>query len=138
MSASDKDGPGPTIVISGLGGPLAGAGSSERRTADRIAYEVDAEVTQGENVVKAKTENVSASGVFLSVPHLLLVGSRVRVRFKMPAGDFEAGATIVRIRPTSERGPGVGLMFHELTDENRARLEAMCPPVKAVVRHGPG
>ncbi|MBK6690895.1 MAG: PilZ domain-containing protein [Myxococcales bacterium] len=118
--------------------PRIVVGGSERRTADRIAYEVDAELRVGTNIVHARTENVSASGVFLSVPSLLIVGSRVNVRFALPAGSFEADSTVVRLRPTGERGPGVGLMFHDVPSEFRMRLDMMCPPAKAIVRDGPG
>lgn len=131
----EKSGPlGPTIVIGGIGG------GAERRAADRITYEVDAHVRIGDSEVVAKTENVSASGCFLGVPSLLAVGSKVHVRFTLPAGDFEADATIVRIRPTTpEKGPGVGLMFHDVAPECRARLDQFCPPPKPlVVRHSPG
>lgn len=110
-----------------------------RRAADRIAYEVDAHLRQGDNVVIARTENVSASGVFLTVPTLLAVGSRLHVRFMLPAGEFEAEATIVRMRPTTgERGPGVGLMFHELTPQSQTMLNTFCPPANPIVRDGPG
>lgn len=131
-----KSGPiGPTIVIGGGIG-----GGSERRAADRITYEVEAHVRVGDGEVIAKTENVSASGVFLTVPSLLVVGSKVHVRFVLPAGEFASDATIVRIRPTTpEKGPGVGLMFHEVAPEYRARLDQFCPPPKPlVVRHSPG
>jgi hypothetical protein len=123
----------------GLTGPTIVLGGADRRAADRITYNVEAHLRQGENVVVARTENVSASGVFLGVPSLLAVGSRVHVRFALPAGEFEAHATIVRMRPTTgERGPGIGLMFHELSPEHQARLDAFCPPAKPIVRHGPG
>jgi hypothetical protein len=129
---SDQERPsGPKIIV---GDPLG----SDRRTADRIVYEVEAHITHGDNVVAAKTENVSASGAFLGVPALLPVGSRIRLKFKLPAGDFEAAATIVRIRPTSDRGPGIGVMFHDVLPEHRAHLDALCPPAKPIVRHGPG
>lgn len=126
----DAKGLGPTIVV---------GAKPERRAADRIAYEVDAHLRHGEVTVVARTENVSASGVFLTVPSPLAVGGRVHVRFTLPAGEFDADATIVRMRPTTgDRGPGVGLMFHELTPHCQAVLNAFCPPVAAIVRDGPG
>ncbi len=130
MTGSEKGGPtGPTLIVGGGG---------ERRTAERIVHEVDAEIVTADSTVNARTENVSASGVFISVPHLLPVGSRVRVRFRLPAGEFEAGATIVRIRPTGDRGPGIGLVFHDVSEDHRMRLEQYCPPAAPILRHGPG
>ena len=99
--------------------PRIVVGGSERRTADRVAYEVDAELRVGTNIVHARTENVSASGVFLSVPSLLIVGSRVNVRFALPAGSFEADSTVVRLRPTGERGPGAVSYTHLTLPTNR-------------------
>lgn len=125
----DKGPSGPTIII----------GGEDRRAADRVGYEVEAHLKQGDHEIVGHTENVSASGAFFSVPTPMAVGSRVHVRFKLPAGDFEASGTIVRMRPSSgAKGPGVGVMFHEVIGDHRARLDAFCPPAKPIVRHSPG
>ncbi|MFO0672286.1 MAG: PilZ domain-containing protein [Polyangiaceae bacterium] len=128
-----SDDKGPVIVVTGLGG------GADRRAADRITHEVEAELRVGDHVIMATTENVSASGAFLTVPSPMAVGTRLHLKFQLPGGAFEAWATIMRIRPTApDRGPGIGVMFHEVPATSRVILDAFCPPVRPIVRHGPG
>lgn len=132
---------GPTFNVVSIGAINSLGNGAERRAADRLVHVAEARIEIGDSVVMGRTENVSASGAFLSVPSVLPVGSRIHLSFQLPAGAFEANATVVRIRSVADggaRGAGVGVMFHEVGPESRARLDAFVPPAKAIVRHGPG
>lgn len=100
--------------------------SAERRGMRRVPVETRALLHVRGAILDGIAEDLSETGVFVRISRLLSAGTRVRVRFLLPTGRFEAGATVVRFRLNDPRGPGVGLQFHDMKQEDAARLAAYC------------
>jgi hypothetical protein len=100
--------------------------AAERRSNRRVPLVTRAIVHVRGALLDGVVEDVSETGVFVRLVRLLSAGTRVRVRFLLPEGRFEAGATVVRFRLNDPRGPGVGLHFHDVAAEDAARLAAYC------------
>jgi type IV pilus assembly protein PilZ len=104
------------------------ASASNRRLHDRIdvAWDVDCETE--DTFLYASIRNVSELGIFVMTREPLEVGTRLMLRFSTPeaesAFDLEGAVQWVNpVRVLSEnRNPGMGILFVNITPEDRERL----------------
>src|SRR5262245_17746336 len=69
--------------------------------------------------VETQLVNVSRSGMFLSTPHLLAIGTTVEFQFSLDDGVVVLRGTAEVVRRTETGEPGMGLRFAAL-DEARS------------------
>jgi uncharacterized protein (TIGR02266 family) len=97
----------------------------ERRAERRVPLDLWVEEEKGAELYFRRTGNVSLGGVFFeqSIPHAH--GTRVRLRFALPAEGppLQVAAEIVNT-PVSKDGLGMGLRFVDLSDDDRKTLQA--------------
>ena len=99
----------------------------ERRISIRVPLEVDVTITSGVQEIKGITQNISATGLFLTTMRVLPVGTSIRIKFALPAGTVIARGTVSRIRHASDgMTPGLAVIFSELDKLDRALIASYC------------
>ena len=104
------------------------ASASNRRLSDRIdvSWEVDCETE--DTFLYASIRNVSELGIFVLTREPLEVGTEVMLRFSPPGADapFDLKGAVQWINPvralSDNRNPGMGILFVDITPEDRERL----------------
>lgn len=103
------------------------SGASNRRESQRIdvAWDVDCETE--DTFLYASIRNVSALGIFVQTLEPLEVGTLVTLRFSAPdsEGAFALKGAVQWINPVrvlGNRNPGMGILFVDITAEDRERL----------------
>lgn len=103
------------------------ADPSNRRESERVdvAWDVDCETE--DTFLYASIRNVSELGIFVQTREPLEVGTRVLLRFSPPgsgAGFALQGAVqwINPVRVVDNKNPGMGILFVDITPEDRERL----------------
>ena len=92
----------------------------DRRGARRIFYMCDVECDSGApDPLTPRMRDLSATGAFIESETSVPLGTRLTLRFTVPAGELSLPADVVRHKP-----PGMGVRFSALTDAQRAALEA--------------
>jgi type IV pilus assembly protein PilZ len=103
------------------------ADPSNRRETERVdvAWDVDCETE--DTFLYASIRNVSELGIFVQTREPLEVGTRVLLRFSAPGSDgaFALHGAVQWINPVrmvDNRNPGMGILFVDITPEDRERL----------------
>jgi len=104
------------------------ASASNRRQHDRIdvAWDVDCETE--DTFLYASIRNVSELGIFVMTREPLEVGTRLMLRFSTPEAEsaFDLEGTVQWVNPvrvlSENRNPGMGILFVNITPEDRERL----------------
>jgi uncharacterized protein (TIGR02266 family) len=104
------------------------ASASNRRQHDRIdvAWDVDCETE--DTFLYASIRNVSELGIFVMTREPLEVGTRMMLRFSPPGAEdaFDLEGTVQWVNPvrvlSDNRNPGMGILFVDITAEDRERL----------------
>ena len=104
------------------------ASASNRRQHDRIdvAWDVDCETE--DTFLYASIRNVSELGIFVMTREPLEVGTRLMLRFSSPEAEspFDLEGTVQWVNPvrvlSENRNPGMGILFVNITPEDRERL----------------
>jgi type IV pilus assembly protein PilZ len=104
------------------------ASAANRRLSDRIdvSWEVDCETE--DTFLYASIRNVSELGIFVLTREPLEVGTEVMLRFSPPGADapFDLKGAVQWINPvralSDNRNPGMGILFVDITPEDRERL----------------
>src|SRR6187431_1039959 len=104
------------------------ASASNRRQHDRIdvAWDVDCETE--DTFLYASIKNVSELGIFVLTREPLDIGTRIMLRFSPPGSDtpFDLQGTVQWVNPvrvlSENRNPGMGILFVDITPEDRERL----------------
>ena len=104
------------------------ASASNRRLSDRIdvSWEVDCETE--DTFLYASIRNVSELGIFVLTREPLEVGTEVMLRFSPPGSGapFDLKGAVQWINPvrvlSDNRNPGMGILFVDITPEDRERL----------------
>jgi type IV pilus assembly protein PilZ len=107
------------------------ASASNRRQHDRIdvAWEVDCETD--DTFLYASIRNVSELGIFVLTREPLDVGTPLTLRFAPPGSDtpFDLEGTVQWVNPvrvlSDNRNPGMGILFVNITADDRERLVSM-------------
>ncbi len=103
---------------------------SERRSDRRLPIRVLVEYECVEDFLVDFTANISIGGMFIKTDKPLAVGTRFRLRFKLPDDD-EPIDTVAEVRwvlPPEEAGPmaaGMGICFEDLSAGDRKKVEKL-------------
>jgi type IV pilus assembly protein PilZ len=106
----------------------SGDSGANRREFQRIdvAWDVDCETE--DTFLYASIRNVSALGIFVQTLEPLEVGTLITLRFSPPGSEGAAFALkgavqwINPVRVLGNRNPGMGILFVDITAEDRERL----------------
>ena len=106
------------------------ASASNRRQHDRIDVSWDVDCETEDTFLYASIKNVSELGIFVLTREPLEVGTRIMLRFSPPGSDepFDLQGTVQWVNPvrvlSENRNPGMGILFVDITPEDRERLVA--------------
>jgi type IV pilus assembly protein PilZ len=106
------------------------ASAANRRLSDRtdVSWDVDCETE--DTFLYASIRNVSELGIFVMTREPLEVGTELMLRFSPPGADgaFALKGAVQWINPvrvlSDNRNPGMGILFVDITPEDRERLVA--------------
>ncbi len=104
------------------------ASAANRRLTDRIDVSWDVDCETEDNFLYASIRNVSALGIFVLTREPLEVGTSLVLRFSSPGSSapFALKGTVQWINPVrvlaENRNPGMGILFVDITPEDRERL----------------
>jgi type IV pilus assembly protein PilZ len=103
----------------------------EKRAAQRVPVMLSVDCEAEETFLYAAITNISELGIFIRTTEPLPVGSELTLRFAPQAGEAAFVMTgrvqwINKVRTFGENlNPGMGVMFVNLTPEDRERLVAV-------------
>lgn len=106
------------------------ASASNRRQHDRIDVSWDVDCETEDTFLYASIKNVSELGIFVLTREPLDIGTRVMLRFSPPGAEesFDLQGTVQWVNPvrvlSDNRNPGMGILFVDITPEDRERLVA--------------
>lgn len=106
------------------------ASASNRRQHDRIDVSWDVDCETEDTFLYASIRNVSELGIFVLTREPLEVGTHVMLRFSPPGTEapFDLQGTVQWVNPvrvlSENRNPGMGILFVDITPEERERLVA--------------
>jgi hypothetical protein len=86
----------------------------ERRWAPRYTYQADVEIEWGSAVLRARTRDISASGMFIESPDTLWVGAGFTARVTADQA-IKVDCTVKRIEPG--HGMGVSMTLPEAQNQ---------------------
>lgn len=104
------------------------ASASNRRLSDRVDVSWDVDCETEDTFLYASIRNVSELGIFVMTREPLEVGTEVMLRFSPPGagGGFVLRGAVQWINPvrvlSDNRNPGMGILFVDITTEDRERL----------------
>jgi type IV pilus assembly protein PilZ len=107
------------------------ASASNRRQHDRIDVSWDVDCETEDTFLYASIKNVSELGIFVLTREPLDIGTRVMLRFSPPGTDdpFDLQGTVQWVNPvrvlSENRNPGMGILFVDITPDDRERLVSM-------------
>ena len=101
--------------------------ASNRRVSERLDVSWDVDCETEDTLLYASIRNVSALGIFVQTLEPLEVGTSVMLRFSTPGTDsaFALKGAVQWINPVrvlDNRNPGMGILFVDITLEDRERL----------------
>jgi type IV pilus assembly protein PilZ len=106
------------------------ADASNRRQFDRIDVSWDVDCETEDTFLYAAIRNVSELGIFVLTREPLEVGTRLMLRFSPPGSNapFDLEGTVQWVNPvrvlSDNRNPGMGILFVNITPDDRERLVA--------------
>ena len=107
------------------------ASASNRRQHDRIDVSWDVDCETEDTFLYASIKNVSELGIFVLTREPLDIGTRVMLRFSPPGTDepFDLQGSVQWVNPvrvlSENRNPGMGILFVDITPDDRERLVSM-------------
>ena len=107
------------------------ASASNRRQHDRLDVSWDVDCETDDTFLYASIKNVSELGIFVLTREPLDIGTRVMPRFSPPNTEtpFDLQGTVQWVNPvrvlSENRNPGMGILFVDITPDDRERLVAM-------------
>jgi type IV pilus assembly protein PilZ len=107
------------------------ASAANRRQHDRIDVSWDVDCETEDTFLYASIRNVSELGIFVLTREPLEVGTNLMLRFAAPGSEdaFDLKGTVQWVNPvrvlSDNRNPGMGILFVDITAEDRERLVAM-------------
>ena len=103
---------------------------SDKRTAERLPIRMLVEYESSEDFLIDYTANMSIGGMFIQTSNPLEVGTRFRLRFRIPEREspVDTVGEVCWVLTPEEAGcmqPGMGVRFEELAGKDRASVELM-------------
>jgi type IV pilus assembly protein PilZ len=101
--------------------------ASNRRVSERLDVSWDVDCETEDTFLYASIRNVSALGIFVQTLEPLEVGTSVMLRFSTPGTEtaFALKGAVQWINPVrvlDNRNPGMGILFVDITADDRERL----------------
>jgi type IV pilus assembly protein PilZ len=101
--------------------------ASNRRVSERLDVSWDVDCETEDTFLYASIRNVSALGIFVQTLEPLEVGTSVMLRFSTPGTEnaFALKGAVQWINPVrvlDNRNPGMGILFVDITPDDRERL----------------
>jgi type IV pilus assembly protein PilZ len=101
--------------------------ASNRRVSERLDVSWDVDCETEDTFLYASIRNVSALGIFVQTLEPLEVGTSVVLRFSTPGTEnaFALKGAVQWINPVrvlDNRNPGMGILFVDITPDDRERL----------------
>lgn len=93
--------------------------TDDRRQFDRSRLIVDVHFDGAESTGVASTKDISIGGLYMTTQTRIPVGARLALRIPIGGDHVIVTGEVVYSNP----GEGVGVKFHELTDDTRRELE---------------
>jgi type IV pilus assembly protein PilZ len=106
------------------------ASAANRRQHDRIDVSWDVDCETEDTFLYASIRNVSELGIFVMTREPLEVGTELTLRFSAPDAQsaFDLKGTVQWVNPvralSDNRNPGMGILFVDITPDDRERLVA--------------
>jgi type IV pilus assembly protein PilZ len=102
-------------------------GASNRRESERVDVSWDVDCETEDTFLYASIRNVSELGIFVQTLSPLEVGTHVLLRFSPPGSStgFALVGSVQWINPVrmlDNKNPGMGILFVDITMEDRERL----------------
>jgi uncharacterized protein (TIGR02266 family) len=97
----------------------------ERRADVRIALEVEVSLASDSHFFVGLSGDVSRGGLFVVTWRKLAVGTPIFVAIELPDGRLLADGEVRWMREMSD-GPGLGIAFTNMPEEDRRRIEVFC------------
>ena len=89
---------------------------NERRWAPRYSFSADLEIEWGSAVLRGKTRDISANGMFIESPDTLWIGAGFTARLNLER-PMKVDCSVKRIEPG--RGMGVAVALSETENQKR-------------------
>jgi type IV pilus assembly protein PilZ len=106
---------------------VSGRSTIEQRVASRVPIRVKVEYERLDDFLDDYTANVSLGGMFVRSDVPLPIGTRFRLRFRVPGRDkpVETFGTVTWVVPEDHGGlvAGMGLKFDDLAPTDRRAVE---------------
>ena len=108
---------------------MSGASDNQRST-ERLPIRMLVEYESSEDFLIDYTANMSIGGMFIQTSNPLEVGTRFRLRFRIPGREepVDTVGEVCWVLTTEEAGcmqPGMGVRFEELAGTDRVAVESM-------------
>ncbi len=109
---------------------MSGPSDSDKRAAERLPIRMLVEYESSEDFLIDYTANMSIGGMFIQTSNPLEVGTRFRLRFRIPGRDepVDTVGEVCWVLSPEEAGcmqPGMGVRFEELAQQDRLAVESM-------------
>ena len=109
--------------------PAPGASdAAERRRSERADLIVRVDYSTVDEMFSEFTRDINEGGLFIETEKPKTIGTEVTMRFNLPGneGGIETIGRVVRISAGDDSTPpGMGIEFDELTEADRARIDAI-------------
>ena len=99
----------------------------EKRQRARLEHPVMVAYRSVDRFIADLGTNVSGQGVFVNTRAPLPVGAEVRLLLSIPGRPepYEIVGRVARVQSAAEGDPGMGIVFTDLDEAERARLDAL-------------
>ena len=105
--------------------------TQERRKDPRVAGSLPVSISSAEWQCQTQTQNLSASGVYITLEQFIAPMSKLQLRFELPNGAknsaIEATGAVVRIEPAIEAAQrsryNVAIFFTDISARDRAIIK---------------
>lgn len=92
---------------------------SERRGADRKKLIIDVKFDGGDGTAIANTRDIGIGGLYMTTTANLEIGTPIFMTMSLSGREMNLNGTVVYTDP----GHGVGVRFHDLTDDDGSFLK---------------
>jgi uncharacterized protein (TIGR02266 family) len=119
--------PSPTLPVGCDSSSEARQEPLDQRATARVRVEAEVSLVSQSNFFVGLTRNLSNGGLFVATLRRLPVGTPVDVVLALPDGPLETQGRVRWARELTEvAGPGIGIKFDALSEQDGRRIEAFC------------
>ena len=104
--------------------------AQERRNTPRVAERITLAIAEGDGLIQAETNNLSASGVYCTLERLIPPMTKLEVQFELPHGrqraSIRCSGVVVRVEPiiaSPDRARyHTAILFTDLAEPDRSAI----------------